>query len=188
MLPAQSRVAKLGRGHSAPPVIRVTSYDRIWSTLVALLAVLVVAVWFLFLVWDSFQPHVAKMQLAIEVIPDESGGVENGSPTESLKLEGTGPERADATPGEASDDSRPEVQDVLQSVSLEAASADAAPTILRLPHTYLKPLDLGRKFVYKIIYQYKNQLNAVRLLKIVRRRPSTPPARRYLTSAGAMLY
>jgi hypothetical protein len=90
---------------------------------------LFVAVWFLFLVWDSFHPHVAKMQLPIEVIPDESGGVENGSPTESLKLEGTGPERADATPGEASDDSRPEVVDVLQSVSLEAASADAAGAV-----------------------------------------------------------
>jgi hypothetical protein len=126
MTPSQGRAAHLGRGHSAPPVIRVTGYDRVWSTLVALLAVLVVAVWFLFLVWDSFRPHIAKMQQAVEIIADESGGVENGSPTESLKLEGTGPERADATPGEASDDSRPEVVDVLQNVSLEAASADAA--------------------------------------------------------------
>jgi hypothetical protein len=91
--------------------------------------VLVVAVWFLFLVWDSFRPHVAKLQQPIEVIPDESGGIENGSPTESLKLEGTGPERADATPGEVSDDSRPEVMEVLQSVSLEAASADAAGAV-----------------------------------------------------------
>jgi len=129
MPPAQGRVAKLGRGHSAAPVIRVTGYDRVWSTLVALLAVLVVAVWFLFLVWDSFRPHVAKLQQPIEIIPDESGGVENGSPTDSLKLEGTGPERADATPGEASDDSRPEVVDVLQNVSLEAASADAASAV-----------------------------------------------------------
>ena len=58
MSEAHSRVSKLG-GLAAPPVIRVTSYDRIWSTLVALLAVLIVAVWFLFLVWDSFRPHVA---------------------------------------------------------------------------------------------------------------------------------
>jgi hypothetical protein len=130
MPPAQGRVAKLGRGHSAPPVINVTNYDRVWSTLVALLAVLIVAVWFLFLVWDSFRPHVPKMQQPVEIIPDESGGVENGSPTESLKLEGTGPERADATPGEASDDSRPEVEDVLSSVSLEAASADAAGAVM----------------------------------------------------------
>ena len=122
-MPAPSRVARLGQGHSAAPVIRVTNYDRVWSTLVALLAVLIVAVWFLFLVWDSFRPHVAKMQQAIEVIEDESGGIEGGSPTESLKLEGTGPERADASPSEASDDSRPEVENVLQSVSLEAASA-----------------------------------------------------------------
>ena len=129
MPPAQGRTAKLGRGHSAPPVIRVTSYDRIWSTLVALLAVLLVAVWFLFLVWDSFHPHVAQLQQPIELIPDESGGVENGSPTDSLKLEGTGPERADATPSEASDDSRPEVEDVLQSVSLEAASSDAVGSV-----------------------------------------------------------
>jgi hypothetical protein len=118
--------ARLNRAHSAAPVIRVTSYDRIWSILVALLAMLIVVVWFLFLAWDSFQPHVAKMQIPIEVIPDESGGIEGGSPTESLKLEGTGPERADATPGEASDDSRPEVEQVLKSVSLEAASADAS--------------------------------------------------------------
>ena len=60
---AQGGKAKLGRAHSAAPVIRVTSYDRIWSILVALLAVLIVAVWFLFLVWDSFQPHVAKFGL-----------------------------------------------------------------------------------------------------------------------------
>ncbi len=70
MPPAPSRVARLGQGHSAAPVIRVTNYDRVWSTLVALLAVLIVAVWFLFLVWDSFRPHVAKMQQAIEVIED----------------------------------------------------------------------------------------------------------------------
>jgi hypothetical protein len=129
MSEAHSRVSKLGR-LSAPPVIRVTNYDRIWSTLVALLAVLIVSVWFLFLVWDSFRPHVAVMQQPIEIIPDESGGIENGSPTESLKLEGTGPERADATPGEFSDDSRPEVEQVLQSVSLEAASADAAGAVM----------------------------------------------------------
>jgi hypothetical protein len=90
---------------------------------------LIVVVWFLFLAWDAFRPHVAKLQIPIEVIPDESGGVENGSPTESLKLEGTGPERADATPGEASDDSRPEVEQVLKSVSLEAASADSAGAV-----------------------------------------------------------
>ena len=29
----------------APPVIRVTQYDQIWSTLVALLSVLIAAVW-----------------------------------------------------------------------------------------------------------------------------------------------
>jgi hypothetical protein len=121
--------ARLARDHSAAPVIRVTDYDRIWSILVALLAVLAVAVWFLFLVWDSFHPHVPQLQQAIELIPDESGGIENGSPTDSLKLEGTGPERADATPGEALDDSRPEVLDVLQSVSLEAASADSASAV-----------------------------------------------------------
>ncbi|HXY32697.1 MAG TPA: hypothetical protein VEI07_00635 [Planctomycetaceae bacterium] len=127
---AQGGKARLGRGHLAPPVIRVTNYDRVWSILVALLAVLAVSVWFLFLVWDSFRPHHAVMQQAIEVIEDTSGGVENGSPTESLKLEGTGPERADATPGEASDESRPEVEQVLQSVSLEAASGDATGTVM----------------------------------------------------------
>jgi hypothetical protein len=129
MPPAQGRLAKLGRGHSAAPVIHVTSYDRIWSSLVALMAVLLVAVGFLYLVWDSFQPHIAQLQQPIELITDESGGIENGSPTDSLKLEGTGPERADATPGEVSDDSRPEVQDILQNVSLEAASADAAGAV-----------------------------------------------------------
>jgi hypothetical protein len=130
MPPAQGRTSKLGHSHKAAPVIRVTSYDRIWSSLVALMAVLLVAVWFLYLVWDSFQPHVAQLQQPIELIEDVSGGIENGSPTDSLKLEGTGPERADATPGEASDDSRPEVQQVLQNVSLEAANADPAGTVM----------------------------------------------------------
>ncbi len=63
----------------------------------------------------------------VEFIPDEpTGGIEGGSPTESLKLEGTGPERADATPGESSPDERPEVEEVLRNVSLESsASSDA---------------------------------------------------------------
>ena len=120
---AESRPTARTAGSPAPPVIRVTSYDQVWSTLVALIAVLLAAVGFLYLVWGSFHPHVARHDRVIELIPDEtSGGVENGSPTDSLKLEGTGPERADATPGESSPDERPEVEEVLKDVSLETAS------------------------------------------------------------------
>ena len=127
---AAGRPNKNSPGSPAPPVIRVTSYDRVWSTLVALVAVLVAAVWFLFLVWGSFETHVAKHDQIVELIPDEtSGGVEGGSPTDSLKLEGTGPERADATPGQSVVDERPEVEDVLKSVSLESSSSDAAGTV-----------------------------------------------------------
>jgi hypothetical protein len=117
-------------GVAAAPVIRVTNYDRVWSTLVALIAVLIAAVWFLSLVWNSFQPHHAKHMQVVEFIPDEpTGGIEGGSPTESLKLEGTGPERADATPGESSPDERPEVEEVLRNVSLESAASDAVGTV-----------------------------------------------------------
>jgi hypothetical protein len=117
-------------GPAVAPVIRVTNYDRIWSTLVALIAVLVAAVWFLSLVWNSFQPHRAKHMQLVEFIADEpTGGIEGGSPTESLKLEGTGPERADATPGESSPDERPEVEEVLRNVSLESTANDAMGTV-----------------------------------------------------------
>ncbi len=96
----------------------------------ALVAVLLAAVWFLYLVVESFQPHVPKHEQIIEIIPDEtSGGVEGGSPTDSLKLEGTGPERADATPGQSIADERPEVEEVLKDVSLESSSSDAAGTV-----------------------------------------------------------
>jgi hypothetical protein len=128
-MPAPNRSIK-SVGPAAAPVIRVTSYDRVWSTLVALIAVLVAAVWFLSLVWNSFQPHHAKHKQAVEFIADEpTGGIEGGSPTESLKLEGTGPERADATPGESSPDERPEVEDVLRNVSLESSASDAVGTV-----------------------------------------------------------
>jgi hypothetical protein len=117
-------------GSPAPPVIRVTGYDRVWSTLVALVAVLVAAVAFLYLVWGSFQPHKAKQMQIVELIPDEtSGGIEGGSPTDSLKLDGTGPERADASPSDSSMDERPEVEEVLKDVSLETATSDATGTV-----------------------------------------------------------
>ena len=54
---AQSRPVGSSIGTPAPPVIRVTRYDQVWSTLVALVAVLLAAVWFLYLVWGSFHPH-----------------------------------------------------------------------------------------------------------------------------------
>jgi hypothetical protein len=127
---APSRPHHSSAGAPAPPVIRVTSYDQIWSTLVALVAVLLAAVWFLYLVWGSFHPHPIKHDRIVELIPDEtSGGIEGGSPTDSLKLEGTGPERADATPGEAVSDERPEVEEVLKDVSLDSASSDTAGTV-----------------------------------------------------------
>ncbi|HUE13463.1 MAG TPA: hypothetical protein VMR25_04810 [Planctomycetaceae bacterium] len=129
MSAAGSRHVKHAAGSPAPPVIRVTSYDRVWSTLMALVAVLVASVWFLSLMWNSFQPHYAKHEQVIELIPDEtSGGIEGGSPTDSLKLEGTGPERADATPGQSIADERPEVEEVLKNVSLESSS-DAAGAV-----------------------------------------------------------
>jgi len=124
-----STAPKPALGQPAPPVIRVTSYDRVWSTLVAVVTVLLAAVWFLFLVWGGFHPHVPPREQPIEILEETSGGVAWGSPTDSLKLEGTGPERADATPGESSDDSRPEVQEVLQNVALEAASSQDSSAV-----------------------------------------------------------
>ena len=53
---AHSRPVGSSIGVPAPPVIRVTRYDQVWSTLVALVAVLLAAVWFLYLVWGSFHP------------------------------------------------------------------------------------------------------------------------------------
>jgi hypothetical protein len=126
---ASSGRTKHAAGSPAPPIIRVTSYDRVWSTLVALIAVLLAAVWFLFLVWGSFRPHVAKHEQPIELLEETSGGIEGGSPTDSLKLEGTGPERADATPGQAISDERPEVEEVLKNVSLESSSSDSAGSV-----------------------------------------------------------
>ena len=71
----------------------------------------------------SFHPHPTKHDANGRIDADEpTGGIEGGSPTESLKLEGTGPERADASPGESSPDQRPEVEEVLKNVSLESAA------------------------------------------------------------------
>src|SRR5579863_8190357 len=115
--------------NNAAPVIRVTDYDRILSTLLAIVCVLVGAVWFLFLVWDSFHPHPVRHDQVIELVEETSGGVEWGSPTDSLKLDGTGPERADATPGESTADERPEVEEILKGVSLESPTNNAAGTV-----------------------------------------------------------
>ena len=63
--------------HSGPaiPVIRVTRYDQVWSTLVAVLTVLMTAVGFLYLARGAFHPAPAPREQPIEIIEDTSGGV-----------------------------------------------------------------------------------------------------------------
>lgn len=121
-------------GRVKPPVLKITRYDLVSSFMVAIVVGLVVTVVWVFLLWLANRPikaeHVAEMELI------ELGGVEDGAPDETLKVESPEDLTQDPSVVEAEDVSEVEelietvvelspnaAQQVQQQVSTDATSA-----------------------------------------------------------------
>ncbi|MFK7779231.1 MAG: hypothetical protein QM501_14090 [Gimesia sp.] len=72
--------------HRKSPVMRVTQYDQVSSSLIAVVLALIVAVLWLSIVWATNRLPQTENEVALEMI-DLAGGAEDGSPDESLLLE-----------------------------------------------------------------------------------------------------
>lgn len=103
------------------PVIRVTLYDMVSSWLIVLVGALIAAVFLLTVAWFATSPQRPKGPVKIEMV-EVPGGVEDGSPDETLKLDGEGPESELAAPADEISD-QPEVEETLDTVMDLAAEA-----------------------------------------------------------------
>lgn len=111
------------RAAPPPPVLRVTPYEQVSSGLIATLAALVVIVSMLSFAW--FATRVPRLPPAIPVeLVENPGGVEDGSPDETLRIDSPLPEITDATVADVVAD-EPEVAQSLDNVT---ASADDVAT------------------------------------------------------------
>lgn len=68
------------------PVLKVTRYERVSSSLMAIVMSLVFAVAFLFLIWITNRPQQAESDAELEIV-ELSGGFEDGFPDETLNVE-----------------------------------------------------------------------------------------------------
>lgn len=72
--------------HRKAPVMRVTQYDQVSSTLIAVVLALIIAVLWLSIVWFTNRLPQTENDVALEMI-ELAGGAEDGSPDESLLVE-----------------------------------------------------------------------------------------------------
>ena len=72
--------------HRKAPVMRVTQYDQVSSSLIAVVLALIIAVLWLSIVWISNRLPQTENEVALEMI-DLAGGAEDGAPDESLMVE-----------------------------------------------------------------------------------------------------
>ncbi len=72
--------------HRKAPVMRVTQYDQVSSSLIAVVLALIIAVLWLSIVWATNRIPQTENEVALEMI-DLAGGAEDGSPDESLMVE-----------------------------------------------------------------------------------------------------
>jgi hypothetical protein len=103
------------------PEMRVTRYDQVSSWLIALVGGLGLSVFVLLVAWVSIEPVKVREPIPVEIV-DISGGVEDGSVEETLKLENDSPETEQATNAEEDSDV-PEVQETLDNVMDLASEA-----------------------------------------------------------------
>jgi hypothetical protein len=115
------------------PTLRVTAYDRVSSFLMALIlaavggAIVAVGWWM-----TTYRPAPPKQELVPLEIVDVTGGYEDGSPDETLRVESPEPENANASNVEApTDESTPSVEVSIANVMATSGKAsqagDAAP-------------------------------------------------------------
>lgn len=72
--------------HRKEPVMRVTQYDQVSSSLMAVVLALIIAVIWLSVVWFTNRLPQTESEVALEMV-DLAGGAEDGSPDESLLVE-----------------------------------------------------------------------------------------------------
>jgi len=97
------------------PVMRTTSYERVSSGLLSVIIGLVVAVICLYVMWMGLWPDPPQRTVPVEIV-ELSGGVEDGTPGEELRVDSPLPEIPDATPNEESTDEPSEIEETLDQV------------------------------------------------------------------------
>src|SRR5579872_5737338 len=115
-----------------PPVIRVSRYEEVSSFLFAVIGGLVLAVVLLVGLWYSTRVSKTREPVAVELFED-SGGSEDGSPGETLRVDSPEPPSPDAASGDVASDE----QDVQESLDQVVALADNAVVEVQ------RPFDLG---------------------------------------------
>lgn len=103
------------------PVLHVTSYDHVSSGLMAAVACLLVMVGLLSFAWFASRTEAPAPAYPVELV-EWPGGVEDGSPDETLRVDSPLPELTDPTPGDVVSDER-EIAQTLDSVVALAAEA-----------------------------------------------------------------
>lgn len=116
-----------------PPVIRVTRYDQVSAFLFVIIGGLCLAVLLLAFAWYATRSPKAKEPVDVELFEEPAGGVEDGSPDETLRVDSPDPPSQDAAVGDASSDQ----QDVQESLDEVVAQVDGAVIETQ------RPLDLG---------------------------------------------
>lgn len=96
------------------PVLRVTRYDEVSSWLISLVGGLGLAVFVLTVAWVSIHPITVQEPVPVEIV-EVSGGVEDGSVEESLRLDSPEAENEQASLAEE-DAAEPEIQETLENV------------------------------------------------------------------------
>lgn len=107
------------------PVLRVTPYEQVSSGLMASISALVVIVAVLSFAWFSSRAPRLPPAIPVELV-ESPGGVEDGSPDETLRVDSPLPEIPDASPGDVVADET-EVEQSLDNVvelAVEAAGQE----------------------------------------------------------------
>ncbi|MBS0261776.1 MAG: hypothetical protein JSS02_07450, partial [Planctomycetes bacterium] len=115
-------------------VIRVTRYDQVSAFLFSAIGGLCFCVFLLSFVWWATRAPKPKEPVQVELVEEEAGGVEDGSPDETLRVDSPDPPSQDAVAGDVSSDQQ-DIQESLQQVVSEVPGA--------VDVTVQRPLDLG---------------------------------------------
>ncbi len=115
-----------------PPVLRVTRYEEVSSFLFAAIGGLVLIVVLLAGLWYSTRVSKPREPIAVDLFED-AGGVEDGSPDETLRVDSPDPPSQDAAVGDVASDE----QEVQESLDQVVAMADDAVVEIQ------RPFDLG---------------------------------------------
>ncbi len=105
-----------------PPVIKVTRYDEVSSWMITVFAGLLALCGVVMLIWITNQAPPSPEPVPVELL-ELPGGIEDGSPDETLRVDSPEPERADASEAETPSEMN-EVESTLEAaVELSNASA-----------------------------------------------------------------